>query len=352
MMKNVWIPIFLSFFLSFSLCAQDKHFSQFFASPMSINPALTGGFNGSYRAAINYRDQWRTVFDEPFITYAANLDVRFDVTLDSRFKDAVGIGLQFFSDKVGGIDFSTNQIALSGAFHKGLDFDSKQYLSAGFQLGIAQKNINYESLTFQDQFNNLNAFEGATLENLPPNNFSFFDFNAGINYTYTPKKKTSFFVGAAIHHVFQPQVSFYYDKDDEIPLGDNRLFIKYSGQLSATFPLADRLSLIPRVLFSKQGPHTRVNAGSNIRIGLNDYNGNALQLGAWVRPVVDADNSARVDAAVLMMGIELGSVFFGLSYDANLEDLATYQQGQGAIEFSVTYLGDYENDESVLCPSF
>lgn len=352
MMKKAWLPLLLSFFLFGQINAQDKHFSQFFASPLSINPALTGGFTGSYRASINYRDQWRTVFDEPFVTYAANLDVRFDVEFDSRYKDAIGVGLQFFSDKVGVIDFSTNQIAISAAFHKGLDFSSKQYLSAGFQLAIAQRNINYESLTFQDQFNNLDAFQGLTIEDLPENNFSYFDFNAGINYTFTPKKRTTFFAGLAVHHVFQPQLSFYFNPDDPTAFASNTLFLKYSAQFSASLPLNDRLSLIPRVLFSKQGPHTRLNAGSNLRILLNNFNGNALQIGGWVRPVVDEGNSTRVDAAVLMLGFEVGSVLFGLSYDSNLEDLSTYQQGQGAIEFSVTYLGDYENDDSVLCPSF
>ena len=332
--------------------AQDKHFSQFFASPLSINPALTGGFNGSYRASINYRDQWRTVFDEPYVTYAANLDVRFDVAASSRYKDAVGIGLQFFSDKVSGVDFSTNQIAFSGAYHKGLDYNSKQFLSAGFQMALAQRNINYESLTFQDQFNNFDAYEGATLENLPGNNFAYFDLNAGINYTYSPKKKTTLFAGLAIHHIFQPQLSFYFDKDDVVIKGDSPLFIKYSAQLSASLPISDRVSIIPRALLSIQGPHTRLNAGSNLRIALNNYNGNALQVGAWARPVVDEGNAMRVDAAVLMLGLELGSVLFGLSYDANLEDLAQYQQGQGSIEFSITYLGDYQNDDSVLCPSF
>ena len=349
---KVWIPILFSFFVIFEAQAQDKHFSQFYASPLSINPALTGGFSGSYRASINYRDQWRTVFDEPYVTYAANLDVRFKVTLDSRFEDAIGIGLQFFSDKVNTIDFSTNQMALSAAFHKGLDFDSKQYLSAGFQLALAQRNINYESITFQDQFNNLDAFNRPTLESLPENNFSYFDFNAGINYTFTPKKRMSFFAGAAVHHIFQPQLSFYFDPDDIIPQGDSPLFLKYSVQLSATLPLNDRLSLIPRALFSKQGPHTRINAGSNLRIALNNYNGNALQVGGWARPVIDEGSQFRVDAAVLMFGLELGPVLFGLSYDANLEDLANYQQGQGSIEFSITYLGDYENDDSIICPSF
>ncbi len=352
MMKKACLLVAVCLITALVAQAQDKHFSQFYAAPLSINPALTGGFNGSYRAAINYRDQWRGVFDEPFVTYAASLAVRFPIELDSRFKDAVGVGLQFFSDRVGGIDFNTNQIMVSGAFHKGLDFDSRQYLSGGFQIGVAQRNVNYESLTFQDQFNNLDAFEGTTIEDLPENNFSFADFNAGLNYTFTPKKRTTIFAGIAVYHLFRPQVSFFFDNEAIVLRGDNQLFRKYSVQLSASLPLSDRTSIIPRLLYSQQGPHTRINAGTNFRIALNNFNGNALTFGGWLRPVIDEGDEIRVDAAVIMLGFEFNSVLLGLSYDANLEDLATYRQGQGAFEFSITFLGDYENDDSILCPSF
>ena len=38
--------------------AQDPHFSQFFASPLTINPALTGNANSDLRVFTNYRQQW------------------------------------------------------------------------------------------------------------------------------------------------------------------------------------------------------------------------------------------------------------------------------------------------------
>lgn len=41
--------------------AQDIHFSQYYSAPLTINPALTGGFAGDYRAGVNYRSQWVSV---------------------------------------------------------------------------------------------------------------------------------------------------------------------------------------------------------------------------------------------------------------------------------------------------
>ncbi|MEL6863295.1 MAG: PorP/SprF family type IX secretion system membrane protein [Bacteroidota bacterium] len=337
----------IAFLMLTALSAQDKHFTQFYASPLTLNPALTGAYNGRFRVASIYRDQWRGALESPYVTFASAVDVRWDVEFDSRYKDAFAIGLLFFNDKVGGIDFSTNQLALSAAFHKGLDYDKKQFLSLGIQGGLAQRNINYEDLTFDDQFNDINSFDQATRENLPENNFSFSDFNVGLNYTFTPKQDMSFFAGLALHHFLQPQLSFYSEEDG----GDSKLYMKISGQLSAQVPLSDRVSIIPRALFAQQGPHLEINVGSNLRYKLTDYNGNALQFGSWVRPVTTEDESFAIDALIVMFGFEIGSVLVGASYDINLDDVSTFKQGQNAIEFSLTYLGSYD-DESILCPSF
>ena len=345
-MKNR-VTFLLVFVILSTAQAQDKHFTQFYASPLTLNPALTGAYNGKFRAMMIYRDQWRGALDSPYKTFAAAVDVRFDVEMDSRYKDAFAIGLLFFNDKVGGIDFSTNQIALSGAFHKGLDFDKKQFLSLGFQAGVLQRNINYEDLFFDDQFNDLDQFDRPTLEELPENNFSFSDLSVGLNYTFSPKKNTSFFVGGAFHHIFSPQVSFY---PEEIG-GNSKLYSKYSGQISAQLPLTDLISLSPRFLFAKQGPHLEMNTGANLRIKLNDFSGNALHLGSWVRPVSNESSEIALDALIFLVGFELNNVLFGLSYDLNLDDLQTFKQGQNAIEFSATYMGDFE-DESILCPKF
>lgn len=344
-MRKISFTLFCIIVLLVGAKAQDQHFTQFYASPLTLNPALTGAFNGKYRASAIYRDQWRNALDNPYTTFSAAIDVRFDVELDSRYKDAFAVGLLFYNDQVSGIDFSTNQIALSGAFHKGIDFDKSQFISVGFQGALSQRNINYEDLIFDDQFNDLDAFEFGTGEDLPENNFTFSDLSVGLNYIYSPSNRLSFFAGAAMHHILQPQVTFY----DAEEGGDSKLFSKYSAQLSAKIPVADLVSISPRFLIASQGPHLEINTGSNVRFQFNSYGGTALHLGTWVRPVRNADDSIDLDALVLMTGIELEAVIIGLSYDLNLTDINTARRG--AFELSITYLGDYDND-SILCPKF
>ena len=344
------IPLLFSAAL---MLAQDKHFTQFYASPLTLNPALTGAFDGRYRVGGIYRDQWRGVLDDPYVTFSTSVDVRFDVTLDSRYKDAFAIGLVFLSDNVNSIDFSTNQLALSAAFHKGLDFDKRQFITIGIQAALNQRNINYEFLNFDDQFNQIDNFNLATQEVLPENNFAFSDFSAGINYIFRPKKKISINAGFTLSHFLRPQLSFYPPAEDpqDIIDGDSRLYMKLGGQLSIQFPVTSRVSLIPRVLFTKQGPHLAMTTGSNVRIALNDFNRNAFQIGTWVRPVRNDGGDFGLDAAILMVGFEISNILFGLSYDANIDDLRTHRQGQNSIEFSAMYQGSFD-DESILCPKF
>lgn len=48
--------------LSYGARAQDLHFSQFFNSPLTTNPANTGFIpDANYRFGANYRSQWTSV---------------------------------------------------------------------------------------------------------------------------------------------------------------------------------------------------------------------------------------------------------------------------------------------------
>ena len=352
MIKKTTLLFIILFFVK-GLSAQDKHFTQFYASPLTLNPALTGGFDGKFRVGGIYRDQWRAALEKPFTTFAGSLEISFPLQLFSNvYKDRAAVGLLFYTDDINGIDFTTNQMAVSGAFHKSLDVESRQFFTIGFQMGLGNRSVNYENLFFEDQFNGVDGYTLATDEDLPENNFSFSDFSVGLNYTITPRKGLSIFAGAALHHIFEPEFSFYARQGNEfIEPESSKIYQKYSGQFSAQIQLADRLQLLPRFLFALQGPHLEMNAGTNFRYLLTDYNSTAVHFGAWVRPVTNEKNGFFLDALVLMAGLEYNNILVGLSYDANLSDFSVNGQTRGAIEVSVAYLGNYEN-ETVLCPKF
>lgn len=345
MQKLLLYSLFLSV-LSTPVFSQDQQFTQFYASPLSLNPALTGALEGSYRVGTTYRDQWRKVLDNPIKTFSVFADLRFDAKKKKNNDDAFGLGIVFFNDKVSVVDFSTTQISISMAYHKALGTNNKQFLSAGLQGGLTQRNVGYGSLYFHDQFDGNTGYTAPTSETLPGNNFSYTDYSAGLNYTAEVGRDGRFFAGAAIHHFLQPTVSFYANAGS----GD-KLFAKYSAQFAANLPLTkdNRSQILPRLLIAVQGPHLQINAGSNFRFAMGQYGSTALHLGAWARPVRNEDGFG-LDAVVGLVGIERNDVLFGLSYDLNIKALQASQR-QGAFEISVTYLGNYDSQD-IICPKF
>lgn len=348
---NFMKKILTSFLICFTvgtLVGQDRQFTQFYTSPLTLNPALSGMFDGKYRVGAVYRDQWRGLLDQPYQTFSFGADLSLEPFKTNFSKDKIGAGLVFFRDKINALDFSTTQIAVSGAYHKALNIDNTQYLSLGVQIGLTQRNLNYETLNFQDQWNGVTGYTLPSSERLPENNFGYSDFTAGLNYTVQFQNKTSLFAGASIFHFNRPNVSFY--KGDDLP--KIPLFPRYSAQLAMNFPInkAHTLFMSPRLVASLQGPHLTANAGTNFKITVDKALGTSLHIGSWVRPVKN-ESGINLDAIVFMTGLEFNNVLLGVSYDLNLPTLKNYRRTQNVFEISLIYLGDYDNDE-LLCPTF
>lgn len=336
-------------FISVLAFGQDRNFTQFYASPLNFNPALTGAFEGRHRVIMNYRNQWQSILPDPFTTTGVSFDMNFKPYKVQTQPDKFGVGLTFFSDKVGPSEFSTNQIGFSGAYHKALDSDGDHYLSGGFQFGVTQKTLAYDGLSFNDQFNGSTGYVLPTGEQLPENSLAFGDLSAGLQWSYSPKDRMLVYAGLAFHHITQPNMSFY--EDDEDIVLDSRLHTKIAGHFGLQIPFGEKLSLQPRVMAYKQGTHLEINTGANVSLSLSDYNDTNLILGGWFRPVSDIEEEFALDAAVLLVGFQMSGLQVGVSYDVNTSNLSNATNGRGALEFSVMYIGNYEN-ESVICPTF
>src|SRR5580704_13053357 len=90
---------------SLAVNAQDSHFSQFYASPLTLNPALTGNFNGFYRISGIDRNQdpGLSQSNPAFSTPSIAVDVSL---LKNLIKNgALGVGLVFLNDQQNGKTF-------------------------------------------------------------------------------------------------------------------------------------------------------------------------------------------------------------------------------------------------------
>jgi type IX secretion system PorP/SprF family membrane protein len=333
------------------VAAQDAQFSQFYSSPLTLNPALTGAFDGKFRVSSIYRDQNQAVSQNPFKTFSTALDIKFDVNPRARMKDQMGVGITFMTDKTTGFDLNANSIMLSTSYIKALNQDNNQFLTLGLQGGVIQRNVNFGNLYFSDQFDGYTQYALPTYETFTDaNNFAVPDLNVGLNYTLAPKRGTVIFIGGAIHHLFSPRVSFYKKKDT-----DERFAVflekKYSVQASAQLGKNGGFKFIPRVLWAVQGQHQQLSAGTDTRFIVNTYNGMAMHLGAWAHASRNLANPIGMEGVTALVGIEYSNFLIGISYDANLKSIASFGRRQGGIEFSFAYLGNYDN-ETILCPKF
>jgi len=350
---KLFVSVFCLFLLgSVSSLAQDTQYSQFFAAPLKLNPALTAFFDGNFRLSAINRDQWRRSLEKPINSFTFNGDMRFKLrekTLSNP--DFWGAGITFSTDRAGDFGLNTTNLSLSGAFHKALDKNMQQYISAGVQVGVVQRNLSYGNVFFQDQFDGINSYTLPTGEFLPANNFGYSDFSVGVHYSITPISSFKVALGGAFHHILEPNTSFYSGEvTSGVTVTDVPLLRKYQAHLAITNVVTEAFSYTPRIMYVAQGKHQQMLAGLNLRYEMVESNGRAVQVGAWVRPVKEIDNY-NVAALVLMFGIEFNQLNIGLSYDAGLSDLSNQYSRLSSFEISLRYIGEYQND-SFFCPEF
>src|SRR6478672_3255219 len=121
--------------------AQDPHFSQFFASPLTLNPALTGKFDGTFRVAGNYRNQW-PAFNNVYTTSTISLDFSILQKRIPEF-DTWGVGILALTDKAAGGVLTNNYIGISTSYHKALNEDGFSQIGIGFQGMYGQKRLDW-----------------------------------------------------------------------------------------------------------------------------------------------------------------------------------------------------------------
>src|SRR5436190_6720332 len=321
MMKRL-IPVFVLLLTSFSVSAQDPNFSQFFASPLTLNPAMTGKFDGVYRVAGNYRNQWPT-FNNAFVTYTASFDMGIMKSSLPEI-DQFGVGIMAFSDKSGNGILSNNCAALSLAYHKGLDEDGYHQIGAGFQGTYVNKRLDVSKVTFADQLTPL-GFTGVTNEIFTNSqvNVSYFDLNAGVLYNGSTNGYNNFYLGASMYHINRPKESFQG--------GEYLLPARITIQGGFKIPIASYHSLHFSANHSMQAnaKNTVVGAAFGLNINGDEENPTNLFLGSWYR---------FNDAIIPYLGLEFNGLHLSYSYDVNTSELKPGSNMKGGNEISLIFI--------------
>ena len=336
MMKKTAAVLSLLFCVLFSVKAQDPHFSQFFASPLTLNPALTGKFDGTLRVAGNYRNQW-PAFNNVYTT--STLSVDFDI-LKNKLPDydTWGVGILALTDKAGGGILTNNYLGISTSYHKALDEDGFQQIGIGFQGTYGQKRLDNSKLLFEDQLTPF-GFTGVTQDvfNTENLNINYTDLNAGIMYSASTNETNNFYLGASMYHINRPKESF--------KGGNWNIAARTTISAGGYFLVSDMLTLHTSGIYQVQNKATETVVGGALAAAIDGENESSSNVygGLWYRVN---------DAIIPYIGLEFSGLRIGASYDINTSSLKSGSQSRGGMELSVIYIKRPAGFKGIPCPKF
>lgn len=348
-LTHLFLVVCFALLGSVTLSAQDIHFSQFYLSPLNLNPAMTGVMNCNVRLVANYRNQWSSVLKaNAYNTYSVSYDQRIPV---GRY-DFFGVGGTFWGDKAGESEFATLQGRLSLSYSKKMGgYRSKaHYLVFGADAGITQRSVDFQNLRWGTQHDGQGRVDPTlpSLEdNLDIDNFIFADISAGVLWFTVLDKDNNLYIGGAYHHLNRANQSF---NDAEF----EALYSKFTIHAGGEFMMTDRLGLVPGVITLFQGPSFELNTGTSLKflLGGNKRNSQAFQIGAWMRISNHFQKSVTADALILSTRFDYNDFSVGFSYDVNVSSLRPASNSNGAFEFALTYKICGPEKRNVYCPNF
>ncbi len=316
--------------------AQDLHFSQYFNSPLLVNPANTG-FNPDYdyRLGGNYRTESTNV-GNPYKTMSLWGDTKL---FANRFENGwVGVGASLFRDQAGPGSLTNTSGFASVAYHQLLGYNS--LLSGGFGLGFSSKRIDISKLSFDNQWNG--KFFDASIPSNEPfaySQTSYFDLQMGLNYAYFASENLYFNAGVSVMHINMPRESFF-----DPTVSDSRIQRRYTAFINSNIKVQNLWIVNPNLYVSKMG-----NAWETV-IGFNanrDLSGDGLQqliLGLYYR---------NKDAVIPMIGYQVNDMRITVNYDATVSQLGSFNGTRGAYELSIVKSGVFPSSagRGVKCPT-
>ncbi len=314
-----------------NLFAQDIHFSQFYASPLSLNPANTGNYDGDWRIMNNYRNQWRSL-SIPFRT----ISIGFDGQLRIHAEKFSG-GIYVLNDKSGPAGLTVNKLFLSFAWHKTINGHN---FHTGIQGGMVFKSFSMGPLTFPNQFDMTTGYFNNQLP-LNENNANLNDNYPDLNFGVGWNKRLRFFepeLGISFFHLTMPKETF---------LGNNnRLPIRTAFNAGLNIPIKNWF-VHPMALYMRQTRATDLLGG--LEFGFNIPKAKVIKqifAGYFFRN----DFSTAFDASIAVIGLQFKQLRLGFSYDVNSSPLKVATNHRGAFEVSLIYISKSTIPQKITLP--
>lgn len=327
-MKRAIVPLNVLFglFLILSISkGQDLHFTQYNKSPLTLNPSLTGDFQGKIRAGGLYRNQWNSISPNFFQTGLAFGEYKFPLG-----SDYINIGVMVSGDHAGPASLNHQMFQVAGSYHKRI---GPHRLMGGLQIGLVTRTIN--TATYPVQYDNqLGEFNTdlPTRENDLSNQSSNLDLNAGLAYRFL-SKDFNLVIGQSVYHSNKPDISL-------IQGYTWRLKPRWVTHAQAEIPLNQKVGLQPSVLYKRHNQASEFLIGSMVRLGSLEKP-LRFRVGSYYRNNLKGYKSTElpqnVDAVSLNVGVVYQAFDLGFAYDFNISDLNKASNYRGGFEIALTY---------------
>ena len=296
--------------------AQDVHFTQFYSSPLYLNPAFTGAGVCS-RISTTYRNQWPGVPNG----YRSSL-----VSYDHHFhKQNLGAGLMIENDVAGTGGLRRTVINPLVAYE--VRISRSTTIRAGFKPSFGMVSVNFEDLLFGDQIARGGPTGNiATIEN-PTVNVSYVDFGAG-GLIYSRKA----WFGFSANHFIQPFEGLSTSDDESFLPAYMNIHGGYKHELNPNARKAvDEASIFGSFNYRTQREFDQVDLGFY-------YAKSVFTIGFWYRglPGVKAykPGYGNSDAVAVILGLKTHRFHIGYSYDYTISKLTNASFGSHEISLS------------------
>lgn len=352
---RLWITLSLCTVLSWGY-AQDIHFTLHEMSPLWLNPARTGAFEGTARIGGLYRAQWFSL--DGINTPSVYIDA--PVIRGFRPQDWVGAGLLFIQDNArlelpagsmteGGSRFlklKTGWQGLSVSYHLALDKDRTNVLTLGGQ--YTNTGVNLESGSGLVTEETIKAALGGLGLNMASDDLisgdqqvDYTDIAGGLMLRSKLSDDNLLEVGFAVQHIGTPRNGLGSGGFGSGGTNERPRTFHVHGSLD--YKLNDDWTLMPRVFYQS--------AASNSTASIQAWAGRRVNEDVQLRFGLGYRSS---DAAKVLFGLDYKDLRAALSYDLTLSQARQINNYQGSVELAAYYIIKvYKKPEVVpviLCP--
>ena len=296
----------------------DPHFTQNYTYPMYINPAMTGGSDGDYRASAIYRGQWGSVTN-PYRTTGFSFDTRTTKNI------ALGVNVQNQSAGDGGFNYFNASASIA---YTGVKFgqDDNHRMVFAMQFGVLNRSVDQTKFKWGEQWNPITGYNANNpiSENFAATSATTLDVGAGALYydTYADRK-ANVFAGFSAYHLNRPKDPIISSDNTEL----NTIPMRYVVHGGMSFTISNRARIIPHVLYMRQGTASEKMFGTYLQYTINEETD--IMIGGYYR---------FKDAVAPYIGFDWKSFVVGVSYDVNASKLGPMARNVNSFEISFSYI--------------